>query len=357
MDGENETAIIVCSSGTTGLAKGVCMTHAALLDQMARGFQMPTDTILFCFSTLYWLSGVIVLIAGILNSVTRIQTTDPFSPELLLHLVEQYRATTLLNAAHQLVLCSKNKDLHRRDLSSVKVWFAGGSKVPLNSCVQLNKFLPNGAVNVGYGMSELCGVIAINIPFRETEAVGELLDGTQIKIVNDDGTRLGIGESGEVCIKTVYKFAGYYGDQQTSDALIDSEGFIQTGDIGHFDEEGLLYVTDRKKDFIKYCNYMISPSEIENVLIGCPEIASVCVVGIPDIVAGDLPAAVIVRNTDSNITEQEIQEIVARNFADSRKLRGGVYFTDSLPVTPSGKVLRRKAREFALDLYKANAAS
>lgn len=352
IDGENETAIIVCSSGTTGLAKGVCMSHAAILDQMTRGFDVPADSVLLCFSTLYWLSGVVILLLGTMNLATRVITTEAFSPELLLRLIEQYKVTLLLNSSHHLVLAVKSKDLQRTDLSSVKTWFVGGSKVPLDTCIQINKYLSSGAVHVGYGMSELSGVAAVNMPYRESEAVGVLVSGIQLKIVDENGTRLSIGESGEVCIKTVYKFGGYYGNVESTEALFDAEGFIQTGDIGHVDEEGLLYITDRKKDFLKYCSYMISPTEIENELIACPEIVSVCVVGIPDEVSGDLPAAVIVRNTSSKITEEEVQEMVARKFTDNKRLRGGVYFVDSLPTTPSGKVLRRDLKTLATELYK-----
>lgn len=152
-------------------------------------------------------------------------------------------------------------------------------------------------------------------------------------------------------------FSGYYGNKAATDALYDSEGFIQTGDIGHFDKDGLLYVTDRKKDFIKYCNYMISPSEIEDFLVGCPDVASVCVVGITDRFAGDLPAAVIVRERKSAITEQEISEMVEKKFADSRKLRGGVYFVDALPLTASNKKQRQKAKLLATELYRAKVES
>lgn len=346
--------MIVCSSGTTGLAKGVCLTHAALLDQFARGFHVSTDSVLLCFSTLYWLSGVLMLMLGILNSATRIITTEAFSSDLLLRLIEKYKATHLLNASHQLILTVKNEHLQCSDLSSVKNWFVGGSKVPLDSCVQMRKFLPNGAINVAYGMSELAGVIAVNEPDKETEAVGKLISGVQVKIVDENGKRLGIGKDGEICSKTTYKFGGYYGNPENTAALFDAEGFIQTGDIGHFDDDGLLYITDRKKEFLKYRNFMISPAEIENVLFACPEISLVCVVGIPDAVSGDLPAAFVVRKSDSNITEEKVQKLVASNFTDSRRLRGGVYFVESLPTTPSGKILRREVMKSAMDLYKAN---
>lgn len=328
------------------------MPHAALLDHLTRDFDISTNSVLVCFSSLYWASGVMMLLLGILSSATRIITTEAYSPELLLHLIEQYKVTLIWNSSFQMVLCAKDISLQHRDLSSVKVWLATGSKAPLDACVHINKFLPNGAVIAGYGLSEMIGFIAMNLPYKETEAVGQLASGMRMKIVDEAGERLGIGQSGEICLKGVYKFGGYYGNVESTDALFDAEKFVRTGDIGFVDEGGLLYITDRKKDFFRYRHFAISPTEIENQLIACPQIAAVCVVGIPDILPGDLPAAVIVRNADSNITEQEVQEIVANKLADCKKLRGGVYFVDSLPTTPSGKVLRREVKKLAVNLYK-----
>lgn len=195
-----------------------------------------------------------------------------------------------------------------------------------------------------------------------------------MKIVDDDGNRCGVNVDGEICLKTTYKFIGYYNNREATEELFDKEGFLKTGDIGHFDEDGDLFIVDRKKDLLKYCNFQISPSEIDSYLIESPAIKSACVVGIPDPLVTDLPAAVVVRADGSNITEEEICNMVAGNanpstklmiahkssflfysvldhFADYCKLRGGVYFVDSLPLTPSGKMLRRKAKEMAIEQY------
>lgn len=132
-----------------------------------------------------------------------------------------------------------------------------------------------------------------------------------MKIVDDDGNRLGPNEDGEIAYTTNYKFLGYYGNEEATAELYDDEGFICSGDIGHFDEDGDLFIIDRKKDLMKYCNMQISPSAIEAYLIESPGIKACCVVGIPDEMATDLPAAVVIRADGSNISGQEIYDMVA----------------------------------------------
>lgn len=297
---------------------------------------------------------VIVTVTTVLHmySSTVLSSIKIFSPELMLQLIEKYKVTGLISASHQMVLTVKCAAMATTDLSSVRHFIVGGSKVPLESSMTLQKYLPNGLVLNVYGMSEIFGLIAMNVLGVENEAVGQLVHGARVKIVDDDGNRLGIDRVGEVCVEKGCRFGGYYGDQERTNALYDAEGFLRTGDTGRFDQDGWLYLVDRKKDIIKYRNYMISPSEIESFLLKCPEIALVCVVGIKDLVSTDLPAAVVVRQKNSTISAEEISAMVAEAFADSRKLRGGVYFVDSLPVTPSGKLIRREVKTQATKLYE-----
>lgn len=352
IDGENDTAVILCSSGTTGPPKAICLSHSILLERIPIAFDVITsDAVGLTFSTLYWIGGITMLIIGILSSATRLITTEKFSSELMLQMIERYKVTFLLSAPYQVMLALKSTAIDTTDLSSVNFWVAGGCKVPLDACIKMSEYTPNVHVSAGFGLTELGGYFAINHPFVERDCVGTLKSGSQIKIVDDRGKRLGVGESGEICVKMNFKFGGYYGNKEATDALFDEEGFLQTADIGHIDADGLLYITDRKKDFLKYCNYMISPSEIEDFLIACPGVAAVCIVGIPDRIAGDLPAALIVRTKNSTITEKEINNMIAGNFADSRKLRGGIYFVDSLPSTASGKRQRQKVQVIANHLY------
>lgn len=289
------------------------MSHAAFLDLMIRTSALVNySDVLLCFSSLYWLSGTITLLLGTLNGGTRIITTQRFTPELQLELIKKYRISYTLNASHQIALITKCERFHTADLSSWRILSVGGSKVPFHLKSQLIPRIPNGCVAVAYGMSEIAGCLVFDYPtVPDKDTVGRLSGGSCVKIVNDNGERCGVDVDGEICIKMKYKFLGYYGNQQATDELFDAEGFIQSGDIGHFDADGNLYVVDRKKELLKYCNFQISPSEIDAFLICSPDIKSVCVVGIPDAVTTDLPAAVVVRAEGSNITEKDVFDLVA----------------------------------------------
>lgn len=351
---------------------GVCLSHAAFLDALTQTDLIKSSDVAICFSSLYWLSGWAVLFMGMMSGATRIITTQTYSPELQLRLIEKYKVSFALNAPHHVVQMLKSERLQQTDLSSQKFQLVIGAKTPLHVQADFNAHLPNGKVHVSYGLSEIAGILTINS--NGNDSVGQVVNCSTVKIIDDDGNRCGIGENGEICIKSNYKFLGYYGNQSATDELHDDDGFILTADIGHFDEHGDLFIVDRKKDLIKYCAFQISPSQIESYLLESLDIKSVCVIGIPDDAAAtDLPAAFVVRSEGANITETNVFDMVAGkvltevnknktnqdsmgypfylyiifldHFADYCKLRGGVFFVDSIPMTPSGKILRRKVRD------------
>lgn len=159
-------------------------------------------------------------------------------------------------------------------------------------------------------MTELAGIISSNFPEPRAGSVGQLVSGTTIKIVDDKGNRCGIGEDGEICFLLQFPFLGYYGDAAATEAFMDGDGWLHSGDSGHFDTDGYLYVVDRLKEILKYRSYQVSPSELEAVILKHPGVMSVCVVGIPNAMCTDLPAAVVLKNDAIDVTEQEIADIV-----------------------------------------------
>lgn len=177
---------------------------------------------------------------------------------------------------------------------------------------EINKYLTNGKLITGYGLTELsllvCGTFGRVV---EDDHVGKLVNGTVAKIVDENGTRCGVGIEGEVCVKCECPFLCYYGNEVATANAFDNEGFVLTGDVGWFDDNGDLHIVDRLKEIFKSNNFNINPSEIESFLIKSPDIESVCVLGIPDAVVGDWPAAAVVRKKDSTITEHDVCEMVA----------------------------------------------
>lgn len=195
----------------------------------------------------------------------------------------------------------------------MRIFFCGGSKAPPEICEEFNRYLPNGTVAVVYGLSEIGGSISVTVIPDNRCSEGKLSNGIQVKIIDENGNKCGIGVDGEICVKSEYKVLGYYRNEKATAQVIDNDGFLLTGDIGHFDESGYLYFVDRKKDLLKYCSSQISPVEIENYLTEVSGIKAACVVGIYDAGCGDLPAAVVVRNENRNITKEEIEQLVCGN--------------------------------------------
>ena len=193
----------------------------------------------------------------------------------------------------------------------MKTFFCGGSIVAAELVKRMNTLMPNAEVLTAYGLSETGGMVTINIKGQNKfDSVGKLLSNTFIKIVDNDGNSCDIGEDGEILAKVLYPFLGYFNNPEANKNIIGENDWLHTGDIGYFDTEGFLYVIDRKKDIMKYMNYHISPSEIENVIMKHEGVVNVCVVPVPDLVATDFPAALVILNNKCVVTEKEIEELV-----------------------------------------------
>lgn len=323
VDGPNDTALIICTSGSTDLPKGVCISHAALLNGLSQVTLPIHNVIGLSCMPIRGLSGITTLLAGILHGAPVILVTGTLTPEHQLYLIEKYKVTHMLAAPHQVILMMNSDRFAKTDLSSLKFVAVGGDIVPLHLKNALQKHLPNGMVFVGMAMSELGG-IATEFPPSRKDTVGKLVDGNCAKIIDEDGNRCGLNVEGELYIKTQAKFLGYFGNQQATDEAFDEDGFFKTGDIGHFDDDGYLHIVDRKKSLLKYCITSIYPSTIESFLTESPEIKAACVVGMTDPKGmGSLVTAVVVRAEGSNISERTVYDMVAgkQQAAKQRKMK------------------------------------
>ncbi|KAH9519669.1 hypothetical protein Btru_003281 [Bulinus truncatus] len=177
-------------------------------------------------------------------------------------------------------------------------------------------------------------------------SVGHFLANTFGKIVDTETNRtLGVGEVGEICVKGPQVMKGYFNNQQATDQMIEPDGWLHTGDIGHVKNDGMLFVQDRLKELIKYKTYQVAPAELEALLLGHPGVQDVAVLGVPDEDCGELPKAFVVRKPGSKVTESELVKFVEIRCSTINRLRGGVQFIDEIPKNPSGKILRRILKE------------
>ncbi|XP_005183356.1 2-succinylbenzoate--CoA ligase-like [Musca domestica] len=356
----NDTALIMCSSGTTGTPKGVMCSHRALLNQKVC-LTIKRDSVISTFSTMYWISGVLMMLSSLTSGCLRILTTRPFTTDYFLKLIESHQITHFFASGSYMAELCMYADTKRiqSSLRSIDTLLVAGSKIPLavqekmNGILGCNKRRPG--FNVVYGMTELSGILSSNLHYvadslEGTE--GKLLPNNKVKIINKQGQRLGPTEHGEICIWTPYTWKGYFKNPEATGKAL-KNGWLHTGDIGFFDEKGFLHVCSRDNDVFKSKNFQIYPPLVEDVLYRLPGIAETCIVGVPDMVAANLIACVVVRNKTVEgirLTVKDVEEHVAANMGSIYHISDGVYFVDSLPKTGSGKVKRSKVLKLVMSM-------
>lgn len=199
----------------------------------------------------------------------------------------------------------------------------------------------------GYGLTETSPVCLVNVPnSKHVASCGVPCAVTQAKIVAlGDETAKGLpaNETGELWVRGPQNMLGYINNKEaTDDMLID--GWIRTGDIAYYDEDGFFYIADRLKELIKVKGFQVPPAELEEILRSHPDVADAAVVGIPHPRNGEAPRAFIVKRTGSDVSELEIQKFIADQVVNYKQLTGGVQFLDSIPKNATGKILRREIK-------------
>ena len=307
-------AFILCSSGTTGLPKGVCKSHSQVIQQMLPFWQSTSTTrdILFNFSTIFWATGIIFQITGTLYGCKRIITSESFDSELMIHILNKYKVTTTFlppSLLSFLIQCDKIKPL-----PSVKLLMCGGSVVSKELCERVSSYLPNGKIATVYGTSE-GDFITLAFPVVKYGSTGQVVANVKVKILDDDGKCQDPNVDGEICFKTPVPFLGYFGNPLQTKEVLDDDSWIHSGDIGHFDNEGNLFIVDRKKEILKYLGYQVSPSEIENIINNIDGVVTSCVVGVSNSNSDDIIHAFVVPSKKQN----HLKEIDVLNIVNGKK--------------------------------------
>ncbi|KAJ6647281.1 putative 4-coumarate--CoA ligase 3 [Pseudolycoriella hygida] len=338
---------IICTSGSTGLPKGSTKTHANFLN-FSKATTLPTPHKTLNFSPIYWTTGFIsTIFAPLRLTECKIQTIQLFSPERLKELVEKHQVSFVSLSSHQLHILVESPLSDVIDFSSVKMLLSGGGPISSQLREKLRKKFPNTSLITAYATTEISvSLLAPGKVYKHTMSTGDLQANVQVKIIDDDGNKLGVGEQGEVLVKALFPFSGYYNQPIETQNALDSEGFFKTGDIGFFCEDNSLVIVERKKEIYCYNSYQVNPSEIEDVILSVEGVAEVAVVGIIDPCLEHLSTAAVVKKSGfDELTEQMIVDFVASRLPFYKHLYGGVVFMDSLPKTASGKVMKKWIRE------------
>ncbi|CAJ2669609.1 unnamed protein product [Trifolium pratense] len=343
---QSDVAAILYSSGTTGKSKGVMLTHRNLTATVAAydAVRIPTESPAVSLVTVpfFHVYGFTIL----LKSVAMMETVvvmERFGLGKMLSVLERFRVTNLVVAPPVVVAMSKEGVTEEYDLSSLKSVVCGGAPLGKDNFDAFKAKFAQVSIIQGYGLTEsTAGVIRIVGPEEASRAgtTGRLISGVEAKIVNSDtGEAMSPGEQGELWVRGPPIMKGYVGDPvATSDTLVD--GWLRTGDICYFDNEGFVYVVDRLKELIKYKGYQVAPAELEQLLQSHPEIKDAAVIPYPDEDAGQVPLAFVIRQPQCSMGEAEIIDFVAKQVAPYKKIRH-VVFVNSIPKNATGKILRK----------------
>jgi len=332
------------SSGTTGLPKGVMLTHHNLVANIRQMeglcYFYETDT-LICVLPLFHIYGLVVVLNMGLYSGATIVMMPRFDLEAFLKAVQDYEVT-LAHLVPPIVLAlSKHPVVDNYQLPKLKTIFSGAA--PLGEELTLACMDRLGVtIRQGYGMTETSPVThsspAPPMPLK-FGSVGVPAPNTECKIVDlESGEPLGPNERGEVCVRGPQIMTGYLKNPEATAQTIDVEAWLHTGDIGYADEDGHFYIVDRAKELIKYKGFQVAPAELEAVLVTHPSVADAAVIPYPDEEAGEVPKGVIVLKEP--VEPENILEFVAERVAPHKRIRH-LEFVDKIPKSPSGKILRR----------------
>ncbi|HKS71268.1 MAG TPA: AMP-binding protein [Ktedonobacterales bacterium] len=340
-----DTAVLLYSSGTTGLPKGVMLTHHNVVANICQGepiIRTTEDDVQIDVLPFYHIAAwVIFAHMGLYQGGTTI-TLPRFDLAEVLQKMQDYGVTCTLFVPPIVLALAKQPIVDNYDLSKFRLCVVGAAPLPdsvgrgfverigctMQQAYGLTETSPLTHVNPGDNMAKLL-------------AAGVCLPNTECKIVDTaTGAELGVGEQGEVLIRGPQVMRGYLGRPDATAATIDAEGWMRTGDIGYADEDGYFYIVDRVKELIKYKGYQVPPAELEAILQAHPAIADAAVIPSPDEEAGEVPKAFVVLKPGAEATADEIMAYVAGQVAPQKKIRR-VEFIETIPKTGSGKILRR----------------
>ena len=343
----DDVVVLPYSSGTTGLSKGVMLTHRNLIANIAQVLDpagITEDEVFIAVLPFFHIYGMQVLMNTGLRAGATIVTMPRFDLEQFLQLHQDHGITRSFVAPPIVVALAKHPLVDQYDLSTVQQIFSGAAPLSAELATEAGARLGCEVVQ-GYGMTELSPVTHLTPPGGyKPGSVGVTVPNTELQIVGGDGESLDIDADGEVWVRGPQVMKGYLNNPEATANTIDEDGWLHTGDIGHVDADGHLYVVDRLKELIKYKGFQVPPAELEALLLTHPAVADAAVIGRPDDEAGEIPVGFVVLKPGQEATADDIKAFVADQVAHYKQLRE-ITFLDEVPKSASGKILRRLLRD------------
>ena len=349
IDPAQDVCALPYSSGTSGIPKGVMLTHrnivANLLQSESAGMAIRPDDVLLGVLPFFHIYGMVVVLGGALRQGATIVSMPRFDLEQCLSVIQTYRVTYAHLVPPIILALAKHPLVAHFDVSSVRTIMSGAAPLSAELADACSARL-GCIVRQGYGLTETSPVTHFH-PFEGSKVdagmVGPCLANTTCRIVDaETGEDMPVGERGELWIHGPQVMKGYFKKPEATAACMTDDGWFMTGDVATVDADGWFRIVDRVKELIKYKGLQVAPAELEAVLLANPLIADVAVIPVPDVDAGEIPKAFVVKRGE--IDAEQVMAWVAERVSPYKKVRQ-VEFVDIIPKSPSGKILRRLLRD------------
>ncbi len=356
----DDIAVLQYTGGTTGVAKGAMLTHGNLVANMRQVYanmqQLGDDgqpiiregqEVMIAPLPLYHIYAFTVnCMCMMVTGNHNVLITNPRDINGFVKELQKWRFTGFLGLNTLFVALMSHPDFRKIDFSALKGTNSGGTAL-VSSVAERWKSLTGVTVTEGYGLTETSPVVCAN-PHGERSRLGTVglpVPGTTLKVIDDEGNELPLGERGELCVKGPQVMKGYWNRPEATAEVLDADGWLKTGDIAIIDPDGFVQIVDRKKDLIIVSGFNVYPNEIEDVVMAHPKVAACAAVGVPDERSGEVVKLFVVPS-DPSLTLEDLQAYCRENFT-GYKIPKHYVFRDALPMSPVGKILRRELREQA----------
>ncbi|CAL8108931.1 unnamed protein product [Orchesella dallaii] len=358
VDTTTQVALLPFSSGTTGPPKGVELTHAnlatnliqcdplkgiSLMQPYSSGKIQERHIGLLPFFHAYGMSTLLHLSSYVGAHVLCMRK---FDVDLFLQGVRRHKPTALHLVTPLINHIVNSKTYGKSELAHAHTILGGAAPIGVSLIEKLlDKAGKYFFFQEGYGMSELSPVSHVLLPETRNTKIGSCgspVPGTITKIVDVDGTTLERNQRGEICVKGPQVMKGYYKNEEATRNTIDADGWLHTGDIAYYDDDGCMFIVDRLKELIKVKGFQVAPSELEDLLRKHEKVEDVAIIGVPHPENGEAPRAYIVQKANTNLSEDEVNAYLKPLISKHKQLRGGIEFRKTIPKAPSGKILRRE---------------
>ncbi|KAL3846020.1 hypothetical protein ACJIZ3_003423 [Penstemon smallii] len=357
-DLEPEDAVALpFSSGTTGLPKGVILTHKSLITSVAQqvdgenpNLYLKSDDVVLCVLPLFHIYSLNSVLLCSLRAGSAVLLMQKFEIGSLLELIQRHKVSVAAVVPPLVLALAKNPLVDKFDLSSIRMVLSGAAPLGKELEAALLTRLPQAVFGQGYGMTEAGPVLSMSPSFAKqplptkSGSCGNVVRNAELKVVDPEtGRSLPRNQPGEICIRGPQIMKGYLNDAEATARTIDVDGWLHTGDIGFVDDDEDVFIVDRVKELIKFKGFQVPPAELEALLVSHPNIADAAVVPKKDEAAGEVPVAFVVRSNGFELTEEAIKEFIAKQVVFYKRLHK-VYFVHAIPKSPAGKILRKDLR-------------